>query len=235
MRLPTRILIKFSGELLSSSQDTIYSADALQKVVSSLADLAHYGIEYGIVIGAGNIFRGNRSTDYKISQITGDQIGMLGTIMNALMLQEVLLQANIPAHIMAPQPTIPSILPLNTDLANTFLSTKEPIIFAGGTGSPFFTTDSAATLRALEIHASLLIKATKVPGVFDKDPLKHEDAKRFQTVSYQEALQNQYQVMDSAAFALAMQYKLPIFVYKFGDPLSIVEALKNPESGTYVN
>ena len=126
------------------------------------------------------------------------------------------------------------MLPVDPILARTFIANKEPVLFAGGTGNPFFTTDSAATLRALEIGASLLVKATKVRGVYSKDPVKYPDAKRYQELSFEEALKERLNVMDHTAVALAMQYGLSIFVYKFGDPPSIAEALQSEDAGTYI-
>jgi uridylate kinase len=237
MKKPTkymRILIKFSGEILSDSPERNYTLKALQKIASSLKGLSEASVEYGIVVGAGNLFRGLDSTSFGIDQVPGDQVGMLGTIMNSIMLREILEQFGITAHVMAPQCSIPSVLPLETGLARKFISQKEPVIFAGGTGNPFFTTDSAATLRALEIHASLLVKATKVNGVYNSDPMLKKDALRFSQITYQEALQGQFKIMDQPAFALAMQYNLPIFVYKFGDPLSILEAINTEGVGTLI-
>lgn len=234
MKKPTRILIKFSGELLSDSLEKNYTVSALSKIAASLKGLSEASVEYGIVIGAGNLFRGIDSKSMGIAQVPGDQVGMLGTVMNSIMLREVLAQSGITAHVMAPQCGVPSVFPLDTVRAQQCIVRKEPIIFAGGTGNPFFTTDSAATLRALEIQASLLVKATKVRGVYASDPMINKEAVRFNRLTYQDALHGQYKIMDQPAFALAMQYRLPIFVYKFGEPLSILEAINNEEAGTLI-
>jgi uridylate kinase len=234
MKKHPRILIKFSGEILSDSPAKNYALEALDRIALSLKGLSEARVEYGIVIGAGNLFRGVDSSSLGIDQIAGDQVGMLGTMMNSIMLREVLTRFGITAHIMAPQVGIPSILPLDPGHAQQLISNHEPVIFAGGTGNPFFTTDSAATLRALEIHASLLVKATKVAGVYTSDPIIDKKAVRFDQLSYQDALQGQYKIMDQPAFALAMQYHLPIYVYKFGEPLSILEAIHTKGIGTLV-
>jgi uridylate kinase len=231
---PTRILLKFSGEILSDSFTENYTPVALEKIAQALKELSGASIEYGIVLGAGNLFRGNQSDALGLNQVSCDHAGMLGTIMNSIILREFLAKFAIVSHVMAPQSGISSILPLDPLAASKMISRHEPVIFAGGTGNPFFTTDSAATLRALEIQASLLVKATKVSGVYNSDPLKNREAVRFDSLTYNEALQGQYGIMDQPAFALAMQYKLPIFVYKFGEPLSILDAIQTPGVGTFV-
>jgi uridylate kinase len=229
-----RLLIKFSGELLREKPEQTFSSHAIARLVHALRGIQEDGIEFGIVIGAGNIFRGVESGTSGFDQVVGDQIGMLGTIMNALAVREALTQEGIISHVMAPYPSTPSVLPLDPLLARKLIANHEPVLFAGGTGNPFFTTDSAATLRALEIKASLLVKATKVRGVYSKDPLLHPEAKRYQVLTYEEALAERLNVMDHTAVALAMQYGLSIFVYKFGEPLSIREALQSEEAGTYI-
>jgi uridylate kinase len=229
-----RIVVKFSGELLRDTPEETFSAGAIRRLTTALRGLQDGGIEYGVVIGAGNLFRGVESETIGFDQIVGDQIGMLGTVMNALAVREALSREGIVAHVMAPQPSIPSVLPVDPLLARTLIAKKEPVLFAGGTGNPFFTTDSAATLRALEIGASLLVKATKVRGVYSKDPVTNPEAKRYRMLSFEDALQERLNVMDHTAVALAMRYGLSIFVYKFGDPLSILEALRSEDAGTYI-
>ena len=234
MSTPLRIVLKLSGELLRDSPTQSFSPEAIDRVAQALCGLVHDKVEVGVVIGAGNLFRGNESGQKGIDQVVGDQIGMLGTVMNALMVQDVLRQRGIAAHVMAPHPATPSVLPIDSSLARSFMSKGEVVLFAGGTGNPFFTTDSAATLRALEVGASLLVKATKVKGVYSKDPIRYPDAERYKKLSYEEVLQARLAVMDQTAVALAMQYGLSIFVYKFGDPLSVTEALQSEEAGTYI-
>ena len=229
-----RLLIKFSGELLRDSPEETFSRGAIQRLTYALRSLTEDGIEFGVVIGAGNLFRGVESHALGMDQVVGDQIGMLGTVMNALAVREALSQEGIVAHVMASHPPCPSVLPVDPLLARTLIARHEPVLFAGGTGNPFFTTDSAATLRALEIKATCLVKATKVRGVYSKDPLVYPEAERYRTITFEEALKRRLNIMDHTAVALAMQYGLSIFVYKFGDPLSIVEALQSEEAGTYI-
>ena len=159
---------------------------------------------------------------------------MLGTVMNALAVREALAQQGLKAHVMSPIAAVPSVLPLNPLLARTLIEQNEPVLFAGGTGNPFFTTDSAATLRALEINATLLVKATKVKGVFSADPMKDKNATHYKYITYEKILSNELTIMDQSSIAMARQYNLPIFVYKFGDPLSITEALQSEDAGTYI-
>ena len=229
-----RILLKFSGELLRDSPEETFSPAACKRLTEALRGLLDEGVEFGVVIGAGNLFRGVESRALGFDQVIGDQIGMLGTIMNALAVREALLREGIVSHVMAPYPSSPSVLPIDPVLARQLIAKKEPVLFAGGTGNPFFTTDSAATLRALEIGASLLVKATKVRGVYSKDPVKYPDARRYTTITFEEALKERLEIMDHTAVALAMQYGLSIFVYKFGEPLSILEALRSEDAGTYI-
>jgi uridylate kinase len=229
-----RLLIKLSGEFLSDSPQESYSKKALERVAQSFIGLFEEKIPFGCVIGAGNLFRGSGSGEAGFDRVVGDQIGMLGTIMNALAVKEALFEKGITAHVMAPFRSTPSVIAHDPLLARTLIEKGEIVLFAGGTGNPFFTTDSAATLRALEIGASMLVKATKVSGIFTKDPMKYKDVKKFSRLTFQEALEKGLEVMDQTAFALAKTYRLPIFVYQFGNPLSIGEALRGEDIGTYV-
>jgi uridylate kinase len=230
----TRILVKLSGELLRDSPEETLSQAALHNVAEVLKLLHDDGVEFGIVIGAGNLFRGVKSEERGLDRVTGDQIGMLGTVMNALAVKDALSDIGVCAHVMAPQHITSLVLPLNPFRARACIEKKEPVLFAGGTGNPFFTTDSAATLRALEIKASLLVKATKVRGVFSTDPIKDPTAVRYETLSFREALQKNVRVMDQTAIALAMEYGVSIFVYKFGEPRSIREAIETRGAGTHI-
>ena len=229
-----RVLVKFSGQLLQDSPEETFSASALDRIVTSLQSIIEAKIPLGIVIGAGNLFRGNMSQKVGFDQVVGDHIGMLGTVMNALAVREALRQNGVKAHVMSSMATGGPILPIDPLLARSLIEQNQPVLFAGGTGNPFFTTDSAATLRALEINATVLVKATKVRGVFSGDPLKDKKAKHYKTISYAEVLAAKLNIMDQTSIALAREHHLPIFVYKFGDPLSIMEALQSEEAGTYI-
>lgn len=230
----TRIVIKLSGELLRDSPEETLSSTAIQKVAHALA-LAHAdGLEFGVVIGAGNLYRGLKSEKMGFDRVIGDNIGMLGTVMNALAVKEVLTGLGVCSHVMVPPHISSCATPFNALRARELIARKEPVFFAGGTGNPFFTTDSAATLRALEIEATLLVKSTKVAGVYSDDPVQVANATRYETLTYGEVLQKKLKVMDQTAVALAMEYGLSIFVYKFGEPLSIKEAMEKKGAGTYI-
>jgi len=227
-----RILIKFSGEFLRGASS--FHPDAVGRVVQVLLQLRTDGFEFGIVIGAGNLFRGKDSASLHLDRVVGDQIGMLGTIMNALVVRDALLKAGVRAHVMAPHICAPGVETINPLLAREYLQKGEPVLFAGGTGNNYFTTDSAATLRALEIGASLLVKSTKVNGVYSQDPVQNPQAERFSEISFSEVLERQLAVMDQTAIAMAMEYTLPVFVYKFCEPVSLLQALQSQESGTMI-
>jgi uridylate kinase len=231
---PKRILVKFSGESLHSSPDETFNASAVQSLVDVLTQAIRDGLECGVVIGAGNLFRGRESRALGLERVVGDQIGMLGTVMNALVVREALLREGITAHVMAPTAHVSSVLRHDPLLARALIAKKEIVLFAGGTGNAFFTTDSAAALRSLEIGASLLVKSTKVNGVYSKDPEQYADAKRYEKITFDEVLKERLGIMDHAAIATAMQYSLSIFVYKFGDPVSILEAMKSQDKGTFI-
>ncbi len=229
-----RVLVKFSGQLLQSSPEETFSPSAIGRIVTSLQSVIEAKIPLGIVIGAGNLFRGNMSQKAGFDQVVGDHIGMLGTVMNALAVREALRQRGIKAHVMSSIATGGPILPIDPLLARSLIEENQPVLFAGGTGNPFFTTDSAAALRALEIKATLLVKATKVKGVFSGDPMKEAGVKHYKRITYAEVLAAKLNIMDQTSIALAREHNLPIFVYKFGDPLSIMEALQSEEAGTYI-
>lgn len=232
--LPRRVLVKFSGEVLRDSPEKAFTRTGLERLTQTLLSLHAAKISFGVVVGAGNIFRGATSKEIGIDRLVGDQAGMLATIVNAMIVKGALAQHGIYAHIMAPSSPLPSISAHDPQRARELISKGEPVLFAGGTGNAFVTTDSAAVLRALEIEASLLVKATKVPGVFSQDPLRYPDATRYFRLSHVEALHAHVNIMDQTAITLAMEYGLPIFVYKFGEPVSLPQALTEEGTGTYI-
>ena len=217
----------------SSSKET-FSAPAVHVLIEVLKGIVEGGIECGVVIGAGNLFRGKESHALGLDRVVGDQIGMLGTVMNALVVRDALLCAGITAHVMSPTALVSSVLPHDPLLARSLIAKKEIVLFAGGTGNAFFTTDSAAALRALEIGASLLVKSTKVNGVYSDDPEVSSDATRYQEITFDEVLKQKLGIMDHAAIATSMQYDLSIFVYKFADPVSVREAIESKDVGTFI-
>ena len=218
-----RVLLKISGEALSSDGKTIDDA-IISKVCASIKQIRDLGVEVGIVIGGGNIWRGRQNK--KMDKSTADYMGMLATVINAVAVQEALESLGVEVRVQSAieiQEVCESYIHRR---AIRHLQKGRVVIFAAGTGNLFFTTDSAATLRAIEIEADVIIKATKVDGVYDKDPKKYPDAKMLESVSYEEALREHIKVMDDTAIALARENKLPILIcnmFKSGNLLEILQ------------
>ncbi len=252
--LPKRILLKVSGEMLkgteldkdmenathasspksSPNQHSDISSSTLLKLAHSIAELLENGIEVGIVLGGGNIFRGLQGEALGVGRISADFMGMLATVINGIALQEALKQIGVHAILMSAIPC-GSIAPdISIEKAKVHLKNKMPVIFSGGTGNPFFTTDTAAALRASEIEADLLVKATKVSGIFSEDPFKKANVQRYTRLSCAEVLEMKLNVMDATAIALCMNNDIPIFVFKLWEKDSILEALQDISSGTIV-
>lgn len=210
----SRILLKLSGETLKGQLDHGYDPESCQKVAARIKTIIDRGVQVAIVVGAGNIWRGGKAGSM-MNRVDADKMGMLATAMNALMLKnvfnalgvEVLLQCAIPMN---------GFLPVyEKDNAVAALEQGKLVVFAGGTGNPFFTTDTASTLRALEVNCDAVLKATQVDGVYSADPKKYPDAVRYNELDYSEALEKQLKVMDSAAFSLCREHNLPIVVFDF--------------------
>jgi len=229
-----RVLLKLSGEMLMGDTGYGISAEILERVAELVKPLHALGCEIGVVIGGGNIFRGITGTKSGFDRVTGDQMGMLATVINALALRDAFNSVGIPASV-ATSFEISGITPaFNAKAVREKLSQGEIVIFGGGTGSPFFTTDSAGALRAAEINADLYIKATKVDGIFDKDPAKYPNAIKYDTVSYTECLNKNLQVMDSTAFSLCRDNSIPIIVCNLFKENNIINAISGKTVGTLV-
>ena len=197
-----RILLKLSGEALSGDQGFGIDAITLAHVCEELSDIRSLGVEVAIVVGGGNFFRGLDASAQGFERASADYIGMLATVMNAVALQQALLNTGVEARVQSAIPISPVAEPYVRMRAVKHLEADRVVIFAAGTGNPFFTTDTAASLRAAEIDADLLVKATKVDGVYDSDPMTNPEAKRYDEVSYDQVLQERLAVMDSTAIAL---------------------------------
>ncbi|MDP1880470.1 MAG: UMP kinase [Parachlamydiaceae bacterium] len=208
-----RVLLKLSGETLKSNKNFGIDLEASQKVAEYLSRIHKEGIELAVVIGGGNIFRGEQLKQMGIPRTPADQMGMLATILNGLTIQESLKSLGIPVCVMSALECPKVVETYQWNRANEYLKKGNVVIFVGGTGNPFFTTDTAAALRASEIEADLLIKATKVDGIYDKDPLIHHDAKKYDRISYTQVLAEKLQVMDASAIDLCRNNKIPIFVF----------------------
>jgi uridylate kinase len=227
-----RILLKISGEALMGDAHPIHS-DALKRICTQIQELTASGIEVAIVIGGGNIFRGNQADSFGMGKIPADEMGMLATVINGIALKESLQKFGIETDVMSSF-DCPFVSLFHWEKARKLLSQKQVLIFVGGTGSPFFTTDSCAALRASEIQADLLIKATKVDGVYDKDPMKHPDAIRYKQLTFSEVLAQKLEVMDATAFALCAANQIPICVCSLWSTHSLKEVLHNKSLGTWV-
>lgn len=229
-----RILLKLSGEALVEKGQCGISQEALMTLARSIKDLVDHGIEVGVVVGGGNIFRGNQGDFFGIQRTPADQMGMLATIINGIALSQALEQLGIANVVMSAINCQPIVKPYDWRKALKYLDQKKVVLFVGGTGNPYFTTDTAAALRASEIGAELLLKATKVNGVYSKDPLKYPDAVRYETLTYAEVLAQNLGVMDATAIALCMQSKIPILVCNMWATEKLSEVLHNKNLGTMV-
>ena len=229
-----KILLKLSGEALQGPDGYGISSKALEAISEELAEVSGLGAEIAIVIGGGNIFRGVKGAETGIDRSTGDYMGMLATVINALALQDSLEKNGILTRVQTALEIKQVAEPYIRRRAIRHLEKGRVVIFAAGTGNPFFTTDTAATLRALEIGADLILKATKVDGVYNKDPMKHKDAVRFKELTYMEVLQKELKIMDATAISLCMQGNIPIIVFNLFERGNIKKVIMGEEIGTKV-
>ncbi len=209
----SRILLKLSGEALMGSESYGIDTETVRDVASQIWSLKDLGIEIGVVVGGGNIYRGLKAEKQGVDRVTGDHMGMLATVINALVLQDALEKLEIPVRVQTALDMERIAEPYVRRTAIEYLQNGTVVIFAGGTGNPFFTTDTAAALRALEIRADAIFKATKVDGVYDKDPETFSDAVFIPDISYIDVLSRQLKVMDLTAISLCMENNLPIVVF----------------------
>ena len=231
-----RVLIKLSGEALKGEREHGYDADAVRAVVGRIKEVMDRGVEVALVVGAGNIWRGVMGRSGGMDRVNADYMGMLATVMNALCLRDFFRAAGVPAIVQCSVAMEPIAPRFNRDAAVKALESGQAVIFAGGTGSPFFTTDTTATLRALETDCDAVLKATKVDGIYTADPFKDPSARRFSEISFDEALTRQLKVMDSTAFSMCRDNDLPIVVFNFSDPESLTKVLAGDTSaGTIVS
>ena len=229
-----KVLLKLSGEALQGEKGYGISAEVLETISDEIAEVNKLNIELAIVIGGGNIFRGIAGASKGIDRSTGDYMGMLATVMNALALQDSLEKKGIHTRVQTALNIEQVAEPYIRRRAVRHLEKGRVVIFAAGTGNPFFTTDTAATLRALEIGADLILKATKVDGVYDKDPLEHKDAVKFKELSYMEVLRKELKIMDATAISLCMQGNIPIIVFNLFENGNIKNVIMGKEIGTIV-
>ena len=229
-----RVLLKLSGETLGGEQGTGFDYDTIRSLAESVIAVHNLNVEVGIVIGGGNIFRGAKSTDGNIGRVAGDHMGMLATVINSICLQEMLEQRGVLTRVLSAIELNAIAEPYIKRRADRHLEKKRVVIFAAGTGNPYFTTDTAAVLRASEVGAEIVIKATKTNGVYDKDPLTHSDAVRYVKLNYDEVLNKNLQVMDATAIAFCRDNKLPIMVLDYRESETILKAVCGESVGTLI-
>ncbi|MEK7406488.1 MAG: UMP kinase, partial [Acidobacteriota bacterium] len=213
-----RILLKLSGEVLAGQAGFGVDAGRVGELAGEVAGVAGAGIETGVVIGGGNFFRGLTAAAQNVDRVTADHMGMLATVINALAFQDALERAGVPTRVMTAIEMRQVAEPYIRRRAIRHLEKGRVVIFAGGTSNPYFSTDTAATLRALEIHAEVLAKGTRVDGVYDKDPLKHADAVLYREISYSDVLARELAVMDATAVAMCRDNRLPVVVFNLNVP-----------------
>ena len=230
-----RILLKLSGEALLGQKPFGVDPDVLIYLAEEIKSIVDAGVQTGIVIGGGNIFRGEGLAQSGIDRVTGDQMGMLATIINALALQDALERQGLVARVMSALKVNEVCEDYIRRRAIRHLEKGRVTIFAAGTGNPYFTTDSAASLRAVEIEADLLIKATRVNGVFSQDPLQNDDALHFESISYDEFISKKLGVMDTTSIVMCRDNNLPVRVYDMNIPNALFDIVKGKNIGTLIS
>jgi uridylate kinase len=229
-----RILLKISGEALAGHLSFGLDPERVKSLAGEVADVARAGVQIGLVLGGGNIFRGVAAAAHKMDRVTGDHMGMLATVINALAFQDALEQLGVPTRVMTAIEMHEVAEPYIRRRAIRHLEKGRAVIFAAGTSNPYFSTDTAATLRGLEIHAEIIAKATSVDGVYDKDPKKFHDAVKYHEVSYTEVLSKALAVMDASAVAMCRDNHMPIMVFDLTVPGNIMRMAMGEPIGTMI-
>ena len=229
-----KILLKLSGEALMGEQEFGISSDVITSYAKQIKEIVDLGVEVSIVIGGGNIFRGISGAAQGVDRVTGDHMGMLATVINSLALQNSIEKLGVPTRVQTAIEMPKVAEPFIKRRAQRHLEKGRVVIFGAGTGNPYFTTDTAAALRAIEMETDVVIKATKVDGIYDKDPVKYPDAKKYQTVTYNEVLAKDLKVMDATAISLCRENKLPIIVFNSLDEGNLKKVVMGENIGTTV-
>lgn len=230
-----RILLKLSGEALMGDADFGISPAVIDRLAREVSEIVQLGVQVGLVIGGGNLFRGAQLTKSGLGRVSGDYMGMLGTLMNSLALRDAFERGNIPTRILSAIPMSGVVDHYDRRKAIHHLQKGRVVIFAGGTGNPLVTTDSAASLRGIEIEADVLLKATNVDGVYTADPAKDKTATRYAHLTYKEVLEKELAVMDLAAFCQCRDHNLPVRVFDIHKVGALLEVIMGEEEGTLVN
>lgn len=230
-----RILLKLSGEALMGDEGFGIDPKVLDRMALEIGQLVGIGIQIGLVIGGGNLFRGAALQKAGLDRVTGDHMGMLATVMNALAMRDALERANIPSIVMSSIPMSGVVDHYDRRKAMRCLARSEVVIFSAGTGNPFFTTDSAACLRGIEVDAELVLKATKVDGVYTADPMKDPTATKYDQLSYDEVLDKKLEVMDLTAICLCRDHNMPLRVFEMEKPGALLNIVSGGQEGTLVS
>ena len=230
-----RVVLKLSGEALASSEGFGIDSDRAQPLVNEIKQVAGLGVQLGIVVGGGNFFRGVRASGTGLRRISVDYMGMLATVINSLALADFLKAGGLDAYVMSATDMQPFAERFTRRGALAYMQAGKIVLFAAGTGNPFFSTDSAAALRAIEIEADLVAKATKVDGVYDRDPVRFPEAQRYDKISYLEVLSGRLAVMDAAAIALCQENNLPIVVFDMNTPGNMKRVTLGEKVGTLIS
>ena len=229
-----RVIVKVSGEAFSGPNDFGIHAPTIEAIVKDLVAARALGITIGVVVGGGNLIRGAESADAWLSRPTADAMGMMGTVMNALVLESALERAGVPARTMSAL-SMPQVCETyERQRALRHMEDNRIVIFAGGTGNPYFTTDTTAVLRAGEMHCDAVLKATNVDGVYSADPKQDPEAERYDRLTHEEAIRRELKVMDATAFALARENRMPIIVFSIREPGAIAAVLGGKGRATFV-
>ena len=230
----SRVMLKISGEALIGKADYGIDTKVMDNIANQIGEVVLMGVEIAVVVGGGNFWRGVAASANGMDRTTADYIGMLATVMNAIGLQDALEKKNISTRVQSSITMQEIAEPFIRRRALRHLEKKRVVIFAGGTGNPYFSTDTAAALRALEINAEILFKATKVDGVYDKDPKKYPDAKKYDELSYIEVLDKNLKILDSTATSLCMENDLPVVVFDITKSGNIKDVISGKKIGTIV-
>lgn len=228
------VLLKLSGEALMGEQEFGISSEVITSYANQIKEVVELGVELAVVVGGGNIFRGLSGSSQGIDRVTGDHMGMLATVINSLALQNAIEKIGVECRVQSAIEMPKIAEPFIKRRAQRHLSKGRVVIFGGGTGNPYFTTDTAAALRAIEINADVVMKATKVDGIYDKDPMKYTDAKKYTEVTYTEVLNKDLKVMDATAISLCRENKLPIIVFDSVTQGNIIKVICGEKLGTTV-
>jgi uridylate kinase len=229
-----RILLKLSGEALSGDAGFGIDPKVLDKMALEIGQLVGIGVDVGLVVGGGNLFRGAALNAAGLDRVTGDHMGMLATVMNALALRDALERSNIPSRVMSAIPMSGVVEHYDRRTAMRYLEQGDVVIFSAGTGNPFFTTDSAACLRGIEMNAELVLKATKVDGIYSADPVTCPDAEKYEQLTYDEVLDKKLEVMDLTAICLCRDHAMPVRVFEMDKAGALLRIVRGGNEGTLI-